>query len=312
MTELASSSPSGLFKLVEAGDRVWAAVSLGEETVGNASIVDLGGRALVVDTFITARAAVELRAAAKRLTGLEAAWVVNTHFHNDHCSGNEVFAEAARIAATEGTRDMIVERAAHLPERIAAAEAQLAEMGPAGSGDADAERRRTDLIHGIELARRLKVVAPDATFSDRLTLSGERRRAEVLAVGAAHTMSDAVVHLPDDHVLISGDVVLTRSHAWVGDGDMRNWIRVLERLTGLGAATVIPGHGEVGQALAITEMAGYIGDLLGLVEAAVAAAPGVAPEDLPAPEIPERYRTWGWSEGWKDDFPAAVKAASRG
>jgi glyoxylase-like metal-dependent hydrolase (beta-lactamase superfamily II) len=96
--------------------------------VGNASIVDLGGRVLVVDTFISARAGAELRKAARRLTGAEAAWVVNTHFHNDHCGGNEVFAAAARIASTEGTREKMLERAAGLPERIASAEARLAEM----------------------------------------------------------------------------------------------------------------------------------------------------------------------------------------
>jgi cyclase len=315
MTQAAPSSPSGLFKLVEAGDRVWAAIATDwTDAVGNASIVDLGGRVLVVDTFISARAGAELREAARRLTGAEAAWVVNTHFHNDHCGGNEVFAEAARIAATEGTRDKILERAAALPERIAQLEAQLAELGGGtaggGAADSEVESRRGELASEIDVMRRLRLVAPEATFSDRLTIHGERRVAQVVAVGAAHTLSDAVVHLPQERILIAGDVVLNSVLPWVGDGDVRSWVGVLGRLAELDAATVIPGHGEVGQGTIVAEMGAYVRDLLGLVEAAVAAAPGVAPEELPVPELPERWRSWGLAEGWPDDFPAAVRAST--
>ena len=317
MAEATPASQSGLFKLVEAGDRIWAAIATDwTDTVGNASIVDLGGRVLVVDTFMSARAAAELREAARRLTGLEPEWVVNTHFHNDHTGGNEVFAAAAVIAATEGTRDTVLARTAALPERIAAAEARLVELGgsngPGGPhADPEVERQRAELASQIDALRRLRVVAPGATFSDRLVIHGDRRLAEVMAVGAGHTLSDAVVHLPAERVLISGDVVVNSTHAWTGDGDIRSWIGILGRLEGLAAATVIPGHGEVGQGTAVTEMAAYMADLLALVEAAEAAAPGAAPEDLPVPEIPERWRSWSWSEGWADDFPATVKAARR-
>jgi cyclase len=320
MSRSSSTSPSELFKLVEAGDRVWAAVATDwEETVGNAAVVDLGGRVLVVDTFLTARPAAELRRAALKLTGAEAAWVVNTHFHTDHCGGNEIFASAARIAATEGTRDRILEREAALPARIAAAEARLAELGGGGGGaggkggtaDPEVERQRGELAHEIEVLRRMRVVAPEATFTDRLTIRGERRRVEVLAVGAAHTLGDAVVHLPEERTLIAGDVVVNEVHPWVGDGDIRSWIEVLGRLSGMAAETVVPGHGEVGQASTVADMADYMRDLLGLVEAAVAAAPGVAPEDLPVPEIPERWRSLYMHHTWPGDFPAAVRAAAR-
>jgi cyclase len=321
MTTLPSGLPrSEYFKVVEAGDRIWAAIATDwVNTVGNATIVDLGGRVLVVDTFISARAAVGLREAARRLTGAEAAWVVNTHFHNDHCGGNEVFATAAAIA-TEKTRDLIVARAEALPERIAAAEAELAGMPV---GDPEADRRRMEFEAEVDLLRRLRYVAPTATISDRLTLFGEKRRAEVISVGAAHTPSDAVVHLPDDRVLAAGDVVLNATHAWVGDGDVRSWIGVLPRLRALDPATLIPGHGDVGDASAIDAMDDYMRDLLALAEATVAAgvsakgsaAPGSAADAATStPEIPERFRSWGWSEGWAGSVEAAigqVRTASR-
>ncbi len=305
---------SDYFELVAVADGVWAAISRdGDWSLGNAAIVNLGGRALVVDTFLSARAAAELREAARRLTGVETAWVVNTHFHNDHTAGNEIFA-GARIAAATGTRETILARAAGLPQRLEAAMAELADLeSQVASGDATAEPKRRELAVAIERTAQLHVVAPDVAVSDRLTLFGEGRRAEVVAVGAAHTLSDCVVYLPDDRILIAGDVVLVRSHAWVGDGDLRNWAPVLERLGGMGAERLIPGHGDVGEASDIADMADYIRDLAGLVDAAIASAPpGTAPESLPVPEIPERYRTWGWSEGWASDFPAAIRAATRG
>jgi cyclase len=318
MTERSASTGSEYFELVEAGDGVWAAVAKDwTYAVGNASIVDLGGRALVVDTFMSARAGADLRTAARRLTGLEAGWVVNTHFHSDHTGGNEVFAAAAAIAATEGTREWLLARAEQLPERIAQFEARLSELAAEGGakggaeGGAEVERERAELASQIEVMRRLHLVAPDVTFSDRLTIRGEKRQAEVLSVGAAHTMSDAVVHLPDERILIAGDVVLVDSHPWVGDGDVRSWVDVLGRLARLEPATVIPGHGPVGKASDIDDMADYMRDLLGLVKAAMAAAPGAAPEDLPVPEVPERWRSWGWEEGWPGDFAAAVKASNR-
>ncbi len=303
---------SDYFELAEVGEGIWAAIARDWDwTVGNAAIVDLGGRVLVVDTFISARAATELREAARRLTGRETAWVVNTHFHNDHTGGNEIF-EAACIAAADGTRETVLERAARLPERLEEARAELARAEAAvAAGDTSAEARRREVATAIERVSAMRVVAPDVAFSDRLTLFGERRRAEVVAVGAAHTPSDCVVYLPDDKVLVAGDVVLVRSHPWVGDGDVRNWVPVLGRLAGMGAERVIPGHGEVGTPGDISDMADYMGELLGLADAAVAsAAPGTPPESLPLPPIPERWRAWGWEEGWPDNFPFFLRAAA--
>ena len=74
--------------------------------VGDAAIVDLGEETLVVDTHFSSPAARELRAAAEELTGRPAAWVLNTHWHNDHVLGNGEF-EAATVVSTTRTRELI-------------------------------------------------------------------------------------------------------------------------------------------------------------------------------------------------------------
>ena len=89
MAATRSSLPkSPFFKLVAAGEGIWAAVATDfTAAVGNSAIVDLGGRWLVVDTFMSARAATDLHEAVRSLAGDEPLWVVNTHSHMDHVGG---------------------------------------------------------------------------------------------------------------------------------------------------------------------------------------------------------------------------------
>ncbi len=71
-----------LFELVELGPGVHAAVSdIAGAAVGNAAIIDLGDKTLVIDSFMTAQAARELRTEVTRLTGRSAFMLVNTHWH---------------------------------------------------------------------------------------------------------------------------------------------------------------------------------------------------------------------------------------
>jgi glyoxylase-like metal-dependent hydrolase (beta-lactamase superfamily II) len=304
-TPLSKLPTSDYYRLAEAGTGIWAAIATDwVAALGNAAIVDLGGRVLIVDTFNSTRAAADLKEAARRLTGIEAAWVVNTHWHDDHCTGNELFAAAAQIAGTEKTRELILKSAADQAATIADYEAQIAALP---SGDPAMEERRLRSEKRLEPLRRTRYVAPWVTVSDRLTLYGERRRAELIAVGTAHTVGDLAVYLPDDRVLASGDVVLNQTHAYVGDGDVRVWPKALARLRALNPETVIPGHGDVGDARAIEAMDGYMRDLLAAGQAAADMPAAGSVEGSPrVPEMPEAYRDWGWPEGW----PEAVKSVA--
>ena len=74
--------------------------------VSNAALIDLGDRTVVVDTFMTARAAEELASESLRLTGRAPFLVLNTHWHSDHIGGNRVFRDAG-IVGTSVMRDLI-------------------------------------------------------------------------------------------------------------------------------------------------------------------------------------------------------------
>ncbi|MGD0863414.1 MAG: MBL fold metallo-hydrolase [Candidatus Limnocylindrales bacterium] len=293
MAATRSSLPkSPFFKLVGAGEGIWAAVATDfTAAVGNSAIVDLGGRWLVVDTFMSARAATDLHKVVRSLAGDEPLWVVNTHSHMDHVGGNEVFAAAATIAATGATRERVLQTAAGLPQRIAAAEAAAAD---ATAGDDEESVRRREGQARLDSLRRLRLVAPDATISDRLTLYGQRRRADLIALGTAHTNGDLAIHLPDDRALLAGDVVVNHTLPFVHDGDAAQWLGVLARLRVLGAATLVPGHGEVGDAATIDDMDDCLRALLAGADA-LAQDPGAS-----ASQVPERFRAWGGAQRWPE------------
>jgi cyclase len=130
---------------------------------------------------------------------------------------------------------------------------------------------------------------PDDTFEERRDLG----RCRLLTYGGGHTESDAFLLLPDERILFAADLVVVRSHAWVGDGDLGAWRGILHRMRRLDFDVLAPGHGPVGGRDDIDAMDAYLGDLL---EAA-------REQGVEAP-TPERYRDWDFASGWARNVAA--------
>ena len=87
---------------------VFAAIAQdGGAAISNAGLIDLGGQILVFDTFLTPQAALDLRQYSIDLFGRTPQIVINSHYHNDHVWGNQVFAANAQIISSMHTRAMI-------------------------------------------------------------------------------------------------------------------------------------------------------------------------------------------------------------
>jgi glyoxylase-like metal-dependent hydrolase (beta-lactamase superfamily II) len=284
------------FELVELAPGVHAAVSdIAGAAVGNAAIIDTGDKTLVIDSFMTAQAAKELRAEATRLTGRAVFLLVNTHWHSDHTWGNQEFADVP-IVGTERTVELMVADApadlgdyeAELDEYLATLRARLKSDDPAEH--AIAQRR----IPGVEQWKLavpgFRLTVPSQIITDRLAVAGQRR-VELLTYGGGHTDSDVFAWLPDDRILIAGDLCWNRIHPRTHDGHPGPWADILDRLVALGPQQVHPGHarGEVAGALApyMRTVAGYVVATEGGADAAVLPPPPGS-EDW---ESPERMRS---------------------
>jgi cyclase len=88
-------------------------------------------------------------------------------------------------------------------------------------------------------------------------------------------------------VLVAADLVLVRNHAWMGDGHPQAWLEILDRMAELDFDVLVPGHGEVGGRSDLDDFRAYLADIVAAAEEHGASAP-----------IPERYRDWGFEDGW--------------
>lgn len=96
------------FDLIQLTDGVYVAIHrIGGQAICNAGIIDLGDCTLIFDTFLSPVAALDLKSSVEALNLSPIRLVVNSHCHNDHIRGNQVFAKEANILATADIREAI-------------------------------------------------------------------------------------------------------------------------------------------------------------------------------------------------------------
>jgi glyoxylase-like metal-dependent hydrolase (beta-lactamase superfamily II) len=216
-----------LFEFKPVADGIYAAIAKPPfRGQCNSAIILLDDGVLVVDTQSSPAQASPVIAQIRALTDKPVRYVVNTHFHWDHWQGNPAYREA----------------------------------WPHGLEIISLEATREYLEMQSKTAPE---ALPTLTFARRLILHGRARRVELLWLGRGHTDADLVVYLPQDKILVTGDLL----HNWtpyMNDSYPWEWIGTLDRLLKLDFDTVIPGHGDVlhGQAqFAVWKQ--YLRDLMG-------------------------------------------------
>ncbi len=192
------------FKLEHIGDGVYAAIHKpGGQAIGNGGFVDLGEEVLVFDSFLSVAAASDLKKAVGELTGKPVRWVVNSHSHNDHIRGNQVFAPEASILSTPETRDYLlehghkeaVEEQSFAPGRMAIFQNSLIEA------ETEAEIEDAKMWLGyfeamVESYPILSITPPDIVFNDTMTIYGSTRTVTLIEFQQGHMVSDIVLYLP--------------------------------------------------------------------------------------------------------------------
>jgi glyoxylase-like metal-dependent hydrolase (beta-lactamase superfamily II) len=96
-----------------------------------------------------------------------------------------------------------------------------------------------------EKAEYSRVELPTETFSDKRIIELGDTRIEVLWLGHSHSVGDIVVWLPEQRLVISGDMAFhERILPLFETTDTRLWLASWERFEELQALYVIPGHGH--------------------------------------------------------------------
>ena len=250
------------YQTVKVADGVYAFIAHGPGiglVSGNSVAVIGDDGVLVVDSgqfpSLTRRMIAEIRSWTPKPVRV----LVNTHWHGDHNTGNDVyrqeFPDIAIVSTSETRAEFSGLRSKFLVSK------QMEQFGPVlrkslatGNGPDGkplSPATRTyyeNLLKEIDFAaddfKNLKDAAPNQTFENKVSFFLGQRRVDVLFLGRGNTAGDAVVYVPDAKVLITGDLVVSPTPSAIGSF-MTEWVDTLKKLQSIDANVIVPGHGEV-------------------------------------------------------------------
>jgi glyoxylase-like metal-dependent hydrolase (beta-lactamase superfamily II) len=84
---------------------------------------------------------------------------------------------------------------------------------------------------------------PTLVFDRALTVMMGELEVRILHPGPGHTGGDAVVWLPSQKVLFSGDLVEYNAGIYAGDAHLEEWPNTLQKLRALKPRALVPGRG---------------------------------------------------------------------
>jgi cyclase len=267
--------------LHEVADGVWAWLQPdGSWGWSNAGLVAGGDEALLVDTLFDLRLTGAMLDAMRRAVPAAGAigTVVNTHANGDHTFGNQLLAGARIVASRRCAEEM-----ADVPPAMLAGLVQAAPgLGPVG--------QYLQSIFGPFDFAGIELCPPTTTFDGSLQLRVGGRPVVLHEVGPAHTRGDVLVELPEQGVVFTGDICFIGGHPVMWSGPVGNWIAALDRILGMAAETVVPGHGPVCGKAEVADLKGYFEYLRD--EAAARYQAGLSPLDAARDIAIDDYRDW--------------------
>ncbi len=212
---------------------------------------------MVVDSSYLPSSAREDIAQIKTWADRPVTYLVNTHWHPDHVRGNfeyrKAFPSIAIVAQHETLnlgRNYEGGNLERRPTRLAAMSVQLKSgKGPDGKRLSAAElaELKETLAGSKKVSKELRDFhqeLPDVTFDTELNVDLGGRQVQIRHSGTGDTLGDAWVYLPDERVLIAGDVLVSPVPYFFA-GYPAGLLKTLRQLEPMDLAAIVPGHGSV-------------------------------------------------------------------
>jgi glyoxylase-like metal-dependent hydrolase (beta-lactamase superfamily II) len=291
---------------------------LADPVEGNALFIVNDADVVVVDSGLFPSSARTMAAELRKLTDKPVRYVINTHWHDDHHLGNQVYRElwpgvefVAHRWTREDARTLTHEaRPAVLEsyrEQVATVRRWL-EQGHDDDGKQIDEARRGRIARFIALLELAEVelgavvpTLPDLVFDDALVLHRGERTIEVRFLGLGNTRGDVVVALPREGIVATGDLVVHPVPFGIGS-NYRQWIATLETLDARPEPVLFPGHGPVMRDRT------YLRQVRDLLRGLVAEVDAAVADGLSLEQTQERVTLAAWKSGFAHGDPAAERA----
>jgi glyoxylase-like metal-dependent hydrolase (beta-lactamase superfamily II) len=186
----------------------------------NTGIVIGDDAVLVADTQATPVMARDVIRRIREVTDKPIKYILLTHYHAVRVLGASAYG-AQQIIASQDTYDLIVER---------------------GEQDMKSEIERFPrLFNAVESVPGL--TWPTLTFKGEMTLWLGKLEVKIMQLGRGHTKGDTVLWLPQDKVMLSGDLVEYGATPYCGDAYYQDWPATLDALAAFNPEKVVPGRG---------------------------------------------------------------------
>ena len=202
----------------EVGRGLWAFTAEGDP---NSGVIIGDDSVMIVEAQATPRLANKVIEKVREVTDKPITHLAMTHYHAVRVLGASAY-DAPQVIMSDVTRSMVAER---------------------GQEDWDSEFQRFPrLFEGHESIPGL--TWPTTTFSDTMTVYLGNRRVDLMHLGRAHTAGDIVIHVPDENVMFTGDIVEYHSACYCGDGHFSDWGDTLDEIKWFDVDAIAPGRGD--------------------------------------------------------------------
>jgi cyclase len=236
-------------EIVKINDRVYAL--LGPVALPNKqnrgymvnSTVIIGKEGVIlIDTGFSDEIGRHIKNAIRGITNKPVTHVINTHFHGDHILGNSEFEGSAIISS--------------------------------GNCKATMEKSGYEWIGILESITNLKFpntrpVVADTGYAEetRNDVSLEGINLQLWVPKGSHTPGDMMVYLPEDRILIAGDILVNTMITSFRDAHVATWITTLQEIKKLDPVTIVPGHGPLMKTADVEKLHSLISTLYAGIEA---------------------------------------------
>ncbi|MEQ8898856.1 MAG: MBL fold metallo-hydrolase [Roseovarius sp.] len=202
----------------EVGRGLWAFTAEGDP---NSGVIIGDDSVMIIEAQATPRLANKVIEKVREVTDKPITHLALTHYHAVRVLGAAAYG-VDQIIMSDTARAMVAER---------------------GQEDWDSEFQRFPrLFEGHESIPGL--TWPTTTFSDTMSVYLGNRRVDLMHLGRAHTAGDIVIHVPDENVMFTGDIVEYHSACYCGDGHFADWGNTLDEIKWFDVDAIAPGRGD--------------------------------------------------------------------
>ena len=211
-------------KTIKVSEHVWVIPDGRVNLVPNIGIIVGSTATLVVDSGMGPQNGKVTLSEVRKISPTAPLYLTSTHFHPEHVTGFQAFPASAILVRPTVQQEEVANESADFI-------AMFSKWSPAHAA----------------LLKNVVIRASNVTFSDAVDINLGNVTARLIMGGPAHTRGDNFVFIKGEDVLFGGDVVTNRFFPII-DKNGATWIKALNTLAALHPSTVVPGHGEVGDA----------------------------------------------------------------